>query len=445
MSDLLHVGYSGASVLRPVDGGQELSLATALGATPTGLVERPFFFQGFLARPDVAAAGLLAVADVAATKYVDLGELQRTANLDPVVTAGGDRLRFESFSGCNGVHARFDLLPEGLGSAEVGWGTTNVDVNQPLRSALAKVGRTEALHLSVGREELRAATLEATHVERRVRLPERWVRGLAEVSVIGAAMTPALTLTGAAARHLLGTLSRVKPPGPDVHLLPTPRGVRQTASAGPATVPLQGSARIRGADRLARFVTALAVHRHPSGATAWLIEVPGARLTLLLSATPYRGFSGEGGLLSLLCTPDVARIGTRLHEHLAWSPTVDAAALGETTGLTPAEVEAGLAWLAASGRLGYDLVDQAWFHRELPVDADAVLRRNPRLRKAQRLADDGSVVASGDGGWLVAGSEESYRLDRDATTCTCRWTEESPDRGPCSHRLAVLLHRTSSE
>lgn len=30
--------------------------------------------------------------------------------LDPIVTAGGDRLRFESFSGCCGVYARLDVL-----------------------------------------------------------------------------------------------------------------------------------------------------------------------------------------------------------------------------------------------------------------------------------------------------------------------------------------------
>ena len=109
-----------------------------------------------LAHPQVTAAGLLAVADVAGTRYADFGQAQRLTNLDPVVTAGGDRLRFESMSGCNGVHARFDLLPAGLGSSVVGFGTTNVDVNQPLRTALARVGRDEAAlrHVEVGKDEL---------------------------------------------------------------------------------------------------------------------------------------------------------------------------------------------------------------------------------------------------------------------------------------------------
>ena len=117
-------GYVAESVLTEQADGAHLDLATALGVTPGGRVDNPVFFTGFVARPDIAAAGLLAVADIAASRYADAGLGKRLANLDPVVTAGGDRLRFESFSACNGVYARFDLTRDGLGSAEVGFGTT---------------------------------------------------------------------------------------------------------------------------------------------------------------------------------------------------------------------------------------------------------------------------------------------------------------------------------
>ena len=191
-------GYRAASELTSNARGAQLDLATALGATPAGLVDNPVFFTGFLTRPDIAACGMLAVADVAGSRYADVGLMARLANLDPVVTASGDRLRFESFSACNGVHARLDLLPEGLGSGEVGFGTTNVDINQPLRTALARVERHEALHLSVGRDELRASSLRGTHVERKVSLPERWIRGLAEVPALTESMTRVGQLTGTA-------------------------------------------------------------------------------------------------------------------------------------------------------------------------------------------------------------------------------------------------------
>ena len=233
-------GYSVASELIRDGSEQRLQLATGLARTPQGLVADATFFTGFVDRPDVTAAGLLAVADVAGSRYADVGLAQRIANLDPVVTASGDRLRFESFSACGGVHARFDLLRDGLGSSEVGFGTTNVDVNQALRTALARVGRAEPLHLAVGPDELRASTPAATHVERKVELPDRWVRGFAEVGTFLSALSVAGRLRGAEIGAFLAQLPRVAPPGPDVHVLPHPSTWRISSRPLRGSVPLAG-------------------------------------------------------------------------------------------------------------------------------------------------------------------------------------------------------------
>lgn len=125
------VAYPRPSVLRAGAEGRLLGLETSRGATPTGAQDHPTFFSGFLTRPQAAAAGLLAVADVAAADY---RRPRPAASLDPVVTGNGDRLRFESFSGCCGVYARLDVLSGGLDGGDVGHGTTNVDVNNPLRA-----------------------------------------------------------------------------------------------------------------------------------------------------------------------------------------------------------------------------------------------------------------------------------------------------------------------
>ena len=439
-------GYLTDSTLSGVEGGHRLDLATALAATPAGLVENPLFFSGFLPRPDIACAGLLAVADVAASRYADAALGKRLANLDPVVTAGGDRLRFESFSACNGVHARFDLLREGLGSSEVRFGTTNVDVSQPLRTALVRVDRSEALHLSVGSDELRTSSLAGgTHVERKVRLPDRWVRGLAEVPTLMATMTPVGELRGPAVLRFLASLPRVVPPGPSLHVLPRQGGWRTVTSPVPGSFPLPGASRVRGLDRVVRFATRLQVHAGDAGATAWVLEVPGARLTLALSPDPYRGFSGEGALLMRLSRDDAPAAGARLLAALAWDPVVDPTALGRRTGLGAGEVAAGLAWLSASGRLGYDLSEGTWFHRELPVDADKVLRRNPRLVSARKLVDEGGVLELGPGRWAVrAGNpwREHYQVTvgEDRMRCECTWEiDHAGTRGPCKHVLGVAI------
>ncbi len=140
---------------------------------------------------------------MAATRYY---QRQLAASLDPVVTAGGDRLRFESFSGCGGVYARLDVLAPGLDGDEVGHGTTNVDVNNP-REALSRIGTDDPLHLRVGPEELAVTTLDGPVVEKKVPLPDRWLRGFAEAQVIAALLRPARRT----ARRRGGPLSALAP------------------------------------------------------------------------------------------------------------------------------------------------------------------------------------------------------------------------------------------
>jgi hypothetical protein len=432
-------GYLTESRLAGAADGRHLDLATALAMTPQGHVANPVFFTGFLTRPDVASSGLLAVADVAASRYADAGLAARLASLDPVVTAGGDRLRFESFSACNGVYARLDLLPEGLGTGEVGFGTTNVDISLPLRTALARVDRAEPLHLSVGKDELRASSLSATHVERKVNLPERWVRGLAEVPGLSRSMTCVAELSAPALSRFFGALPRVAAPGPTLHIVPAPAGWRVSRRPLPGTVPLAGASRLRGSDRVIRHASRLTVHVSANGTTAWVFEIFGGRFTLVLSPDPYRGFSGEGTLLTLLSHTDAEVHGRRLLHELGWSPVVDQADLVRRTGMSAADVATGLAWLSASGRLGYDVVDQAWFHRELPIDSDRVLRRNPRLVAARGLVSDGAVERNGDG-WRVRGSRGDIYWVTSELRCGCAWeAEHAGGRGPCKHILAVLI------
>lgn len=442
-------GFYATSELSRTTHGQRLELATALGVTPAGVVDNPTFFTGFVDRPDITASGLLAVADVAASRYADAGVAKRVLNLDPVVTAGGDRLRFEAFSACNGVHARLDLLRDGLGSSEVGFGTTNVDVNQPLRTALARLDRSQPLHLSVGRDELRASSLAETHVERKVSLPDRWVRGLAEVPTLLAGMKPVDELCGPAIGRFLARLPRVAPPGPNLHVLPTPNDWRTSTRALLGSIPLAGASRLRGSDRIVRYASRMTVHANDNGTTAWLFELPGARLTLVVSPDPFRGFSGEGTLLTLLSRPDAEEHGRLLRQELAWTAIIDPKGLSARTGLNDGQVAAGLAWLAASGRLGYDLTEHAWFHRELPIDSEKVLRRNPRLTSARALAAAGAVEAvPGRAHWRVRGSHgQVYDVVQgdQRLRCTCAWeSEHAGERGPCKHILAVVTRLWSN-
>src|SRR5919202_2877227 len=164
MSGVAHsYTYRARSMADPTTG--RVGLETSGGVTTTGRVAHPRFFTGFLAGAEQAATGLLAVANVAQARYYNP---QLTALRDPVVTCGGDRLRFESFSACCGVYARLDVLPGALDGEVVDRGTTNVDVGGPLREALARVGGADPLRLSVGPDELAVTTPARPGVEKKV-------------------------------------------------------------------------------------------------------------------------------------------------------------------------------------------------------------------------------------------------------------------------------------
>jgi hypothetical protein len=134
--------------LRPSSLAADHGLLLQTSGDASGVPARhPRFFAGFVTSPGPVAQGLLAVAEVARTRYYQQTEW---ASLDPVVTGSRDRPRFESFSGCCGAYARMDILPDGLDGETLEHGTTNVDVNPPLRQALARVGGLDPLRFEVG-------------------------------------------------------------------------------------------------------------------------------------------------------------------------------------------------------------------------------------------------------------------------------------------------------
>ncbi|MEV4344897.1 SWIM zinc finger family protein [Actinoplanes sp. NPDC049596] len=424
--------YLGPSALAP----GELALQTSGGPAA-----HPRFFAGFLTDPGAAAIGLLAVAEVARTRYF---RPVSPAGLDPVVTAGSDRLRFESFSGCCGVYARLDVLPAGLDGDVLAHGTTNVDVNVPLQRALSRVGRADPIHLAVGPDELTVTTFDGPVVERKVPLPSRWLHGFAEAQVLTARFDPRASLGVVEARALLNRLS----PGDRSVLwaLPAGRSLRLTSRPTPGAVCLPGAGRLAALKPFLRHATTLRVYGPPvaagSGpvASTWELSTPTQRLSLTLSPEPYRGFSGEGAVLESLAGDEVADDADLISALLSWDPTIDVDALAVAAGLPGARVRDALTQLGTAGRVGYDVAEAGFFHRTLPYSADAAAELNPRLANARSLAAAGAVTVEGEAA-VVRSGDELYHV-RDDGSCTCSWwAKHRGERGPCKHALAVRLVR----
>jgi hypothetical protein len=439
-------------VHRAAEGGS-ICLETSGGATPASQAAHPHFFRGFLTHPQATAAGLLCVADIAAARYY---QPQLDYSRDPVVTGNGDRLRFESFSACCGVYARLDMLGDALDGADIGHGTTNVDVNIPLRDALTRVGASDPLRLEVGPDELTVTTFDGPVVEKKVPLPERWLRGFAEAQVIASGFDLRAELPPAEAVRFLRALPRPSATRGASKgarwVVPASGSLRATTRPVPGAVCLPGPERLTTLSRVLRHATGLRIHgptvTSGSGpvASAWEIGLPGMRLTLTLSPDTTRGFSGEGGVLDALAADESAEDADLVSVLLAWDPAVDIADLAAQSGLTHQRVRAALTRLGTAGRIGYDTAEAAYFHRELPYDTGRPERDNPRLRAARALLVAGAVRLDGETATVTV-EDHSHRVrsSEGRLTCTCRWwAEYRGGRGPCKHALAVRIARRAA-
>jgi hypothetical protein len=370
---------------------------------------------------------------------------------DPVATCADDRLRFEAFSACCSVYGRVDLTPEAYDGETLGRGTTNVDFGPGIRSALAGVQDRSRLGLSVGATAVEVEADGESAVERRVPLPSRWLRGFLEVQAIQAELAPAAELDAPGARAFFRSIPKTPSKRP-VWVAPTGRGLRMSHhDPGGGAIGLAGLARLRLFDRVVRHATSLRVYAvDDDGSTGWQLDVPGARLTLVLSPEVWRGFSGEGRALHRLADATPAAGLAAVRGALGWEPRLGVEALAATTGRSPDEVQGALAALALSGIVGYDLAEGGFFRRELPFDLGRTERLQPRLRDARRLVDEAALRietsdASGLAAWVAGpgGVEYRVRSTADGWSCTCPWYgRHRGDRGPCKHVLAVQLVAT---
>jgi len=421
-------------------------LGTSGGVSEVGPEPHPYFFKGFLAEPGPAAAGMLACAAVARARYHTPASVIAAIVADPVVTSNGDRLRFESFSGCCGVHARLDLLPDALTGQPVRSGSTNVDFNEGMRAALGGAAVSGPLLLSVGADEVAVTTLAASVTERKVTLPERWLKGFGEVQALARDMRLLAELEAAEAlRFIRGIPRNARRP---LWAVPAGRGLALAAAPRPGSACLTGPHRLAELGPLLRFARGLRVYGPPVDArslpvpSAWELNLGRARFTLTLSPEKYRGFSGEGALLGLLTDVAAAADAELVSVLLAWDPRINAGRLSAEAGLPAGRVMNALGCLAATGRVGYDLAEEAFFHRELPFGA-ALETMHPRLANSRELLSAGSVTLAADGTGAVVrsgGVEHRVTFTQPHDTCTCPWWGKyRGTRGPCKHVLAVRM------
>jgi hypothetical protein len=223
--------------------------------------------------------------------------------------------------------------------------------------------------------------------------------------------------------------------------VPAGRGLRLSARSAPGAVCLPGPQRLATLLPLLRFARALRVYgpvvREGASpvASAWELELPGMRYVLSLSPELRRGFSGEGAVLDALATDEAADDAELLGVLLAFEARVEPDLLAARAGVSVARARAALTQLGTAGKVGYDTTEAAYFHRELPYNAERVAAMNPRLRSARQLIERGAVRFTEPDLAVVTASEHprQVRLDGDRASCTCPWwTDTRGGRAPAS-------------
>lgn len=401
----------------------------------------PILFMGRLTHPALTARALTGLAKVASTRFIPIPSISASLR-DPIVSVGSKLIRFEAFSGCAGVYVSVDVLPEGLDGTFLAEGSTNVDFNSPLLTALGGVGSKDEMNLCIGPEDVSVGFASGTVVERKVPLPVRWLKALGTIPIYLSDSEYFGELSGPQAAKICRSASQSK--GKGDHYLAR-RGseliISSLSTRRPDEIPIGGLYRLQPIAPFLALAEGIKVYAHPSGtAITWRVYLKGLRFSLTMSREPYRGFSGEGaglGELSQGLTPELLSalsVGTANRLFVPVSPG------RKKTG--PASEQATA--LAAMGLLGYDLDEKSYFHRRLPFKLDRLLGLNPRLKGAEKLLAGGKVEINFRQDGTVEGRVEgsgvwhSVVLSENSARCTCLWTSKYKDtRGPCKHILAV--------
>jgi hypothetical protein len=438
--------YRFASAVELNGGRHGLKLATS-----GGLEKNPYFFNGRLQNPKRTADILLTLSAISRTRFFSPGAIRERllAAADPVVTCDGTQLRFEVFSVCCGVYARFDLAGNALDGAWLSKGTTNVDFNPPMRAALLALNNSDQVGLKIGSDSVELIKDSETVVERKVKLPVRWLRSFVEVQSYQALVKPSIEIAPSELQKLLICLPQqnIMQAGVVTYITPISKGYRLSQRPSSESVAVGAISRLKALEPILRHVSNIKTYTSEANVSAFELTLDEGKFFLVLSPNAARGFSGEGQALSDLAERVSDAVVAKVRATLAWQTSLNQEYLSEKLSLSAADIKNALQILGTRGLVGFDISNNAYFHRELPFDLSVIEDLHPRLNKARKLVEQGAVKIAGNSSENsitanVRGESSEYlvQIKENSFRCTCDWhVKHEGQRGPCSHVLAVEL------
>ena len=253
---------------------------------------------------------------------------------------------------------------------------------------------------------------------------------------------------GAALRQFVQALPRSSSTKTVMWATQAARSLRLATQATPGAVCVAGPERLRVLEPLLRYATALRAYGAETAAalpqaSAWVLELPGARVTLGLSPEKARGSRARARCC--IWSRAAMRMRTRRSCRRCWLSSRASISRSWPPGPCCPTRRSRPRW--ACWRLpavGFDLAAGAYFHRPLPVQAGLLDTLHPRLAEARKLVAGGGVRREGEGQYTVQSAQQRYRIALGAEPaqdrCTCPWhAKYQGTRGPCKHTLAVRM------
>lgn len=444
------------------------------------LRREPVFFAGNLRDPLLVRDALLNLHDVVTSDFdtrISAADWERI--LDPVATVAPDQLFFEAFSQDESSYGRVALRPGVLSNIER-WesGTTNVDFTPQLANAIGALRGGSTGKFQIDPDAFSAQIDGKTHKEKKVKLPNSWLRGFLNVQ---SAMTGDLAdfeMNRADLRNLLAFMKTHKEkfgpralvfklrPNQKVEVVWEPWNHSQILAGSTyrgekeLEIRLFGRRRLFLLNRILPKMRKLRVFLGGSGLPSfWLADLGAEAVSfqLAISGWTTRPFAASNLFLSdsqeklELETLNLARASLRADEAIAGDDLV------RKLNLAPSQAKRVLALLCAQGQAMFDLETRKYRKREVldvPLDDLQLEIDSGRLDNARRLAKEGRVsIESRDEGILqttirgqVKGDNGDYpvavTLDGDGKIvdgdCECTWFRFNALRGgPCKHILAL--------
>jgi len=398
--------------------------------------------------------------------------------LDPVISVHPDAVIFEAFSLDESCYGRVTVpsnLLEVFGQTD--YGTTNIDFSQALADELYRVRSYRPAWLKVAFEQVELSTSAGSSVEKKIDLPESWVRGFLQVQSASSLPGTRLTLSSTTLNEVLSVLAKNK-------TKVSPRSIRFRLKKGECpTIVLdpwnieikepkhiyqgekEGEIRIWGRRRLHVLSSLLAYSETvevlllgTGMPSYWSTSIDGHRFDIGLSGWTSNDWAQKGNFDLLASTSNdglkyVEEIEKHLVKHLAGTPEQFA----EWAQIPRPSATAALQELCKQGRAMYDHIKGEYRWRQL-LQEDIKLEESEddkRLTYAIGLVKDNKIkqlsMKKEDGlrkmKFEVYGKntfKPHIHLDSDGRVkyaeCTCSFFRRNKLRmGPCQHIIAATI------